>query len=188
MQRTVRKSPYRSSAFLSAVIILYIILWMAYGCGGSRAGVHRKGFTRKAGGAQKRTVPRNHDYRKHYRLNTNRLMAAIREWLGTPYCLGGDTKKCTDCSGFVKNVYKRVNGVKLPRTASKQHKLGKRISRSQLKPGDLVFFKTGRTGIHVGIYVGKNKFAHASTTVGVTITSMGDTYFKKRYIGAKRLF
>lgn len=134
-------------------------------------------------------VPRNYDYRKDYRLNTTRLMAAIQDWMGTPYCMGGTTKRCIDCSAFVKNVFKKVNGAKLPRKTTALYKKGRSVLRNDLAVGDLVFFHNQRRKIsHVGIYVGDGLFAHASTTVGVTRTSINDPYFTKHYAGARRLF
>ncbi len=134
-------------------------------------------------------VARDYDYRRDYRLNGTRLMQTIDIWMGTPYCMGGTSRRCIDCSAFVKNVFKKVNGAKLPRKTADLYKLGRPVLQRDLATGDLVFFRIARNRIsHVGIYVGNNRFAHASTTVGVTITSMSDGYFSKFYAGARRLF
>jgi len=117
------------------------------------------------------------------------LDRAVSNWWGTPYRLGGERKNIgVDCSAYVKSVYKTVYGINLPRTASTQYTLGKSVSRRNLRRGDLVFFNTSGRGVsHVGIYLGKNKFTHASNSDGVTINSLKDSYYRKRYIGAKRI-
>lgn len=169
------------------LLLLSVVIFAFTNCSSSGASRRRTAYSR--GHARRRTVPRNYDYRKNYKVNKSRLVSAIDPWIGTPYCIGGDTRKCIDCSGFVKNIFKKVTGAKLPRTAEEQYKLGKSVGRNHLIPGDLVFFKTGRKRIsHVGIYIGNEQFAHAGTKTGVTITKMNKPYFKNRYIGARRLF
>jgi len=110
-------------------------------------------------------------------------------WLGTPYKYGGNTKRGTDCSGFVSSVYMEKEKVSVPRTTKEGFKNGKSIDRSNLVVGDLVFFsKLGnRNNVnHVGIYVGDGNFMHASTSLGVTITSLDDNHWKTLYLGARR--
>jgi cell wall-associated NlpC family hydrolase len=110
-------------------------------------------------------------------------------WLGTPYKYGGNTKLGTDCSGFVSSVYMEKEKVSVPRTTKDGFKNGKSIDRSNLVVGDLVFFsKSGnRNNVnHVGIYVGDGNFMHASTSLGVTITSLDDNHWKTLYLGARR--
>jgi len=121
-------------------------------------------------------------------LNNLPLLARIDEWWGTRYCLGGSTKNCIDCSAFSVEIMKNVYGIQLPRTAQEQFNNSEKISIDDLKEGDLVFFQTsGRAISHVGIYVANNKFVHASTSGGVTITDMDDKYWKARYKGAGRV-
>jgi cell wall-associated NlpC family hydrolase len=89
----------------------------------------------------------------------------------------------------VKNVYKKTNGAKLPRTTQKLFKIGRDVRKNELAVGDLVFFgKNRRKLTHVGIYLGDNKMAHASASVGVTISPIDDPYFEGQYMGARRLF
>jgi cell wall-associated NlpC family hydrolase len=114
----------------------------------------------------------------------------LSPWLGTPYVYGGNTKRGTDCSGFTSSVYMEKQGISIPRTSSEQFKIGKSISVDNAIVGDLVFF--GKVGNvknvnHVGIYVGKGKFMHASTSQGVTVTSLSDNYWKPLYLGTRRL-
>jgi len=113
----------------------------------------------------------------------------LSPWLGTPYLYGGNTKSGVDCSGFVSNVYLEKEGMRIPRTTKEEFEIGKSVNRANLIIGDLVFF--GKKGNekkvnHVGIYVGNEKFIHASTSEGVTVTSLDNSYWKPLYLGAKR--
>lgn len=110
-----------------------------------------------------------------------------KQYLGTPYKYGGTTPAGFDCSGFVQFVYKQA-GVNLPRATTSQWGVGKAISKSELQPGDLVFFSgTYRSGIsHDGIYVGNNQFIHSSSS-GVVITSLSTNYWGPKYSGARRV-
>ncbi|GGQ30689.1 NlpC/P60 family protein [Shewanella litoralis] len=115
------------------------------------------------------------------------LLSFHDQWKGTPYRLGGLSRNGIDCSGFVYLAYLDIVGSKLPRSVNAQRILGKEVPRSELVIGDLVFFKTGRTARHVGIYMGQDKFLHASTKKGVKISSLNNVYWKPRYWFAKRL-
>ncbi len=107
-------------------------------------------------------------------------------WIGTPYCYGGSTKECTDCSGFVKNVYDKY-GYNLPRTSSDQYKFGDKIGDNNAQAGDLVFFSDNNKITHVGIYLGGNVFIHASSSNGVIKQSLSDSYYVKRFAGFCRV-
>ena len=111
------------------------------------------------------------------------VVSYAKKYLGASYVYGGDGPNSFDCSGFTQYVYKKFD-VSLPHSASGQQSYGKAVSKSNLKQGDLVFF----TG-HVGIYVGNNKFIHAANpSKGVVITSLSNSYYKKNYITARRIF
>lgn len=117
------------------------------------------------------------------------LVEEIRKFKGTPYSYGGSTPVGTDCSGFTQTVFSRF-GVKLPHSASKQSRMGKSVSRKDLKIGDLVFFKTGgsKTINHVGIHLWDGKMVHASSTYGVIVVRWeGNVYYEHRYAGATRI-
>ena len=110
--------------------------------------------------------------------------------LGVPYKLGGTSEeKGFDCSGFVRYMYEKSVGLVLPRRAEDQANATEEISRSELKPGDLVFFNTlKRTFSHVGIYVGDGKFIHAPRPgKAVRVDDMREAYWQKRFNGARRV-
>ncbi|KLU67671.1 murein DD-endopeptidase MepS/murein LD-carboxypeptidase precursor [Desulfosporosinus acididurans] len=107
--------------------------------------------------------------------------------VGKPYIFGGTTLKGFDCSGFTQYVY-AGSGISLPRTSYAQYASGDSVSKSNLQPGDLVFFSTYSKGAsHVGIYIGGGKFVHADNPKkGVTITNLSDSFYVKNYLGARR--
>ena len=117
----------------------------------------------------------------------NKVVSTGKKYIGTPYRYGGTTPKGFDCSGFVGYTFKKATGKKLPRSSTSLYKKGKKIAKSKLKKGDLVFFNTSGKGIsHVAIYIGSNKVIH-SVSKGVKIDKLSSSYWKKRYVGAKRL-
>ena len=110
--------------------------------------------------------------------------------LGVPYLSGGNSEeKGFDCSGFVRHMYEKSVGLVLPRRAEEQAKATEEIKRSELKPGDLVFFNTlRRTFSHVGIYVGDGKFIHAPRPgKAVRVDDMREAYWQNRFNGARRV-
>ena len=120
-------------------------------------------------------------------LTTETLLRQYAAWEGTRYRVGGLSRKGIDCSGFVYLTYQEILGVELPRSADQQAALGKQVLTQDLRTGDLVFFKTGRRGRHVGIYLDGGRFMHASTIKGVTISSMTDGYWSRKYWKATRV-
>lgn len=107
-------------------------------------------------------------------------------FLGTPYVFGGSSGYGFDCSGYVQHVFAMV-GIHIPRMADEQYYAGSRIKGHPLA-GDLVFFQTYEPGpSHVGIYLGGGRFVHASSSHGVMVSSLGDSYWSGRYLGAKRM-
>jgi len=117
----------------------------------------------------------------------SRLMDQYASWKGVRYRLGGSSKKGIDCSAFVQQTFRDQFGLELPRSTYEQQEMGKSVSRSKLRTGDLVLFRAGSTGRHVGIYIGNNQFVHASTSSGVVISSMNEPYWNKRYNEARRV-
>lgn len=109
-----------------------------------------------------------------------------KKFIGVPYRWGGVSPAGFDCSGFILKVY-GANGINVKRMADEQYYGGKKIKKSELLVGDLVFFSTYAPGVsHVGIYLGKGKFIHASSSRGVTIDSLDSDYYKNAYVGACR--
>ena len=115
------------------------------------------------------------------------LLEKVDEWYGTRYRMGGKTKSGVDCSAFVQAVFLGAYAVALPRTAREQYKISRRISRTELKEGDLLFFNTTGGISHVGIYLQNNKFIHASASKGVTVSDLFDPYYLRRFMGAGRV-
>ena len=118
-----------------------------------------------------------------------RLTSIAMQYIGTPYVFGGNSLYYgIDCSAYTQQIYAQV-GISLPRTADYQYEVGTPISRSELLPGDEVFFTTYTYGAsHCGIYLGDGNFIHASSSRGVTISSLNEHYYSTHYIGARRMF
>lgn len=118
-----------------------------------------------------------------------KMLFAMVQYLDTPYKYGGNGFSGIDCSAFTQNIYTSTIGLTLPRTAREQYGIGESVNQSSLRFGDLVFFDTSRNSFpgHVGIYIGNDMFVHASSSLGVTISSLKSTYFDKRFIGGKRV-
>lgn len=114
------------------------------------------------------------------------MVSTAMRFMGVPYRWAGTTSSGFDCSGFVMRVY-LMHGIRLPRMADAQYYAGIKVSRADLSPGDLVFFTTYCPGpSHVGIYIGNDKFIHASSRRGVTISSLNDSYYSARFLGGRR--
>jgi len=112
----------------------------------------------------------------------------LQSYLGRPYKGKSKFDDGLDCSEFTGEVFRKFNGTRLPRTSANQFKTGKRVPANRLSYGDLVFFRTQRDKVsHVGIYIGHDKFIHASTSRGVIITGMNETYWSKRFAGGRRI-
>ncbi|NGP89398.1 NlpC/P60 family protein [Fodinibius halophilus] len=115
------------------------------------------------------------------------LMKAYREWKGTPYQIGGESSKGVDCSRFMEIVFEDYLGIDLPNNTRTQLNVGKGIRRPGIRTGDLVFFKTGRKTLHVGVAVNRGEFLHASTSNGVMISKLGNSYWRDRFLAARRV-
>ncbi len=119
---------------------------------------------------------------------TTRLLDQhFNKWAGTPYRQGGRDRQGIDCSGFVQQTYYTLFGISLPRTTRIQAQSGNKIARPQLKPTDLVFFKTGLFDKHVGIYKGNGQFMHVSTKRGVSLSRLSDDYWEDHFWQARRI-
>lgn len=118
----------------------------------------------------------------------NQIISNAKKHIGTPYSWGGSQPGGFDCSGFTSYIMKQ-SGISLPRSTTEQYKVGSYVEKSDLKPGDLVFMaNTYRSGIsHVGIYVGNGCFIHASSSRGITIDDLSESYYVEHYYGSRRI-
>ncbi len=120
------------------------------------------------------------------------IIATARKYIGVPHCMGGTTMKCIDCSGLLAAVF-ASHGITLPHSSEEQARYGIIITdMGRLKKGDMVFFirsySTSRFITHSGICIGDNRFIHTSTSLGVTVTSLSDPWWKERYLFGTRIF
>lgn len=116
-----------------------------------------------------------------------KLYQFAEEWYGTPHKMGGCSKKGIDCSCLVRTAYSDVYQINLSRSAAEMVRDISQIKKTQLKEGDLVFFKTSGNKIsHVGIYLKDNKFVHTSSSKGVMISDLDEAYWKKTFCFAGR--
>ncbi|MFL5739984.1 MAG: C40 family peptidase [Flavisolibacter sp.] len=114
------------------------------------------------------------------------LLRVIDQWIGTRYKLGGSSRDGIDCSALMQVLFDSLFAVTLPRTAKEQYHFSRRISRTELREGDLVFFNTVGGVSHVGMYLQNNKFIHASSN-GVTISDLYEDYWLRRFVGVGRI-
>ena len=119
---------------------------------------------------------------------SRQLLDVVDEWYGVRYRSGGNTKSGVDCSGFTLAVYTAMYGLAIPRVSREQYRTSRKISTTELQEGDLVFFNTTGRGVsHVGVYLGNNKFIHASVSRGVMVNDLFESYYLKRFVGAGRI-
>lgn len=118
---------------------------------------------------------------------STKLYQFVYDWLGTPYRLGGDTKKGIDCSKFSLALYENVFNTTIGYNSRNQYANVKSIKKKDLEPGDLVFFKIRSRNItHVGVYLGDDKFAHASSSKGVMVSNLNEPYWKRYFYDGGR--
>ncbi len=154
------------------LILLCIVMALVYSCGSKRSASRR----------QEQAMP------------SSTAAAIIREaerWIGTPYRYGwSQRRKGTDCSGMVMVIYQEKAGVRLPRNSAGQQQFCQPLQRSELQPGDLVFFSPStrrRRVSHVGIYIGNDRFIHASASRGVMVSELSQRYFDTHFHSAGRV-
>lgn len=116
------------------------------------------------------------------------LYTFVDEWMGVGYKYGGTSKQGVDCSGFANALYNTVFEKDLERTARSIYAVCTKVGKSEMEEGDLVFFDIqGKPKSHVGVYLANNRFIHASTSSGVIISSLENTYYKKYFAAAGRI-
>lgn len=116
-----------------------------------------------------------------------KLLKQYRHWKGTPYLYGGTNLKGVDCSAYVQNTYRTQFGLQIPRTTKRQLLTGIPVHRKDLQVGDIVFFEIGWNSHHDGIYLGNDRFMHASSSRGVAISNLNRSYWRHHYLTARRI-
>ena len=148
--------------------------------------------TNSSNGQAKKPVQNNNSSYNPPASSTSRVQAVLNlaySKMGCPYVWGAEGPNSFDCSGFTSYVFRNAAGVSIPRTSSAQSGYGQTVSKSNLQPGDLVFFNTSGKGVsHVGIYVGGGSMIHApSSGKTVSVTSINSSYYSARFVTAKRV-
>jgi len=116
------------------------------------------------------------------------LLQTITDWIGTPYSYGASSRRGTDCSGFVSQVFHKVYGITLKRSSRSMFSTVQHVAKDEMKAGDLVFFSHGRGNIyHVGIYLKDGKFAHSACNGGVMVSSLNQPYYHRNFYAAGRV-
>ncbi|MBJ6107555.1 C40 family peptidase [Hymenobacter sp. BT523] len=116
------------------------------------------------------------------------LLRTVTDWIGTPYSYGSNSRKGTDCSGFVTRVFREVYGINLVHSSRAMFSTTKRVAKAEMETGDLVFFRRGKGPIyHVGIYLKDGKFAHSATNGGVMVSSLNQPYYHRNFYAAGRV-
>jgi cell wall-associated NlpC family hydrolase len=116
------------------------------------------------------------------------LLEGVDKYYGVRYVYGGSSRNGIDCSGFTCNVFSEVYGINLPRVSRDQYNFSRKISTTELMEGDLLFFNTLGSGVsHVAIYLGNNKFIHATVNKGIMVSDLYESYYIKRFVGAGRI-
>ena len=119
--------------------------------------------------------------------NVKEVLTYANTFTGVPYKFGGTTPAGFDCSGYIRYVFQKI-GFDMPRQADEQYTVGKKVEKNNLQPGDLVFFETYEPGIsHSGIYIGDGQFISATSSSGVAVADLDDSYWGPRFRGAKRV-
>jgi cell wall-associated NlpC family hydrolase len=120
--------------------------------------------------------------------NIRNLFTNVKQYLGIRYRFGGDTPSGFDCSGFVRFMFNKELDVNLPHSSREMASMGAKIDRSELRPGDLVFFTNGKNRInHVGIFIGNDTFVHSSLSKGITRDTLNENYYNKRFATGVRI-
>lgn len=171
----------------------FAVLCLAGLCLGACGPMVRPYFVRSAGGyvmptaAMTPTAAVPDDLPDDGDADATRLRKIAEAYLGVPYRLGGQSRSGMDCSGFIRQVFAETYNLNLPHSSGAMSRLGAAVDRRNLKPGDLVFFKSLGFVDHGGIYIGGDYFIHSATSVGVSYSSLDAPYFASHYAGARRV-
>jgi len=186
-------------ARLQTAIIIFVSGWIAVGCGVVPRSTHRPpqatattANDTAASDEQETTEPGSSTPPPAMAVSSLNevqasLMQAYRDWKGTPYQLGGASQEGVDCSMLVNVIFDKYFDIDLPTNTRAQLNVGNSIRRAGVRTGDLVFFRTGRKSLHVGVAVNQGEFLHASTSNGVMISKLGNSYWRNRFFEARRV-
>lgn len=181
------------------ILIVIAIGWISSGCGMVRHTARPAGGIGAAptaapgpGNSEPETSPESNRAQGTTTVGSmnevqSSLMDAYHKWKGTPYRLGGASQQGVDCSQLMHLIFEEYFRVELPPTTRTQLNVGQGIRRKAIRTGDLIFFRTGRKTLHVGVAVNHGEFLHASTSNGVMISKLGNSYWRSRYLEARRV-
>lgn len=171
---TIRRTFHRGLCYIMAILIIPVL---ATGCSGS----HSSKRHHTSGKGQSVTKVR---FPSDISKDRKSIVQEAERWIGTPYKYAGYDRNGTDCSGMVLTIYDEVLSIKIPRNSAKQAEFCKKISSEDVRPGDLVFFATGKDPdriSHVGIMLNDNDFVHSSTSKGVVISQVETPYYQRTF-------
>ncbi len=168
------------------IVIAALLSGLMMGCGVSERTMQPTPREEPARGGSSSNMPSPLSVSKKEEVQVS-LEQAYRDWQGTPYVLGGSSARGIDCSAFMQILFDDYFGIDIPRNTKRQLYAGSGVRRGALTTGDLVFFKTGRKTLHVGVIVEDEEFLHASTSQGVTTSSLDDRYWRSRYLAGRRV-
>ena len=117
----------------------------------------------------------------------NALLKSFENWKGTKYSFGGDSSRGIDCSALTRRVYREVFSFELPRVTKDQIKVGRHVSRNNLKPGDILYFRPDGKYNHTAVYLGNSLFINASSSKGVILSSLEHSYWSKYFVHGVRV-
>ncbi len=154
----------------------------------TRSKSNAKSSSKKSESTSKKIQRINQENKEYKNLSFTQkaILEEADKWIGVPYCWGGENNNCVDCSGFVKQVFEKVN-IFLPRTSAEQYIYSEKVFFDNRQIADLVFFKFNNKISHVGIYIGNNEFVHSASSIGVSVQSLDDDYFKNNFAGYGRV-
>lgn len=173
----------QSSSVMKRLIIYAVSALLMVSCGGHKQTVRTVQEEKAVVYSSKKDRGAINNY-------SDKLVKEARKWLGTKYKYAGETKRGTDCSGMVMSIYRDIAGIKLPRSSREQQSFCRSIKVSELAPGDLIFFSGSAKGgkvSHVGMYIGDGDFIHASSSQGVIVSNLNQSYYSRHFHSAGRV-
>jgi len=171
-----QRLPSSGSSACQSVFALLLLLFFCSGCASRSVPIPAKG-----------ALPEKPETRIRDAEIEEKLREEFKYWKGARHKLGGNDKDGVDCSGLVKFYYKKLFNIDLPRTSRTMSREGVPVRREELRAGDLVFFRLPDLTYHVGIFLTNGEFLHSTKIKGVTISSIGQDYWRRSYWTARRI-